>query len=99
MLPVVRTEQAEADLEAILTYLEGRSPPAAERFAAAVDSRCRQLGQLPEIGRLREELAEGVRSIVIEKYVLFYRVNEQAVQVLRILDGSRDLRGIFHEGE
>jgi toxin ParE1/3/4 len=91
MLPVVRTHQAEKDLAEILDYLDERSPRAAERLAAAIDDRCNLLGELPEMGRLREELAPGLRSVVVERYVLFYRVTATAVEVLRILHGARDI--------
>jgi toxin ParE1/3/4 len=97
MSPVTRTERAASDLADILEYLDQHSPPAAERFAAAVDQRCAQLGRLPDIGRLREELAPGLRSIVIDRYVLFYRVTPNAVEVLRILHGARDLERIMKE--
>jgi plasmid stabilization system protein ParE len=60
MLPVIRTDRAEADLDDILNYLDALSPPAAERFAAKVDQRSAQLGHFPELGRLREELAPGL---------------------------------------
>jgi toxin ParE1/3/4 len=95
MLPVVRTDKAEADLEAILDYLEGRSPAAAERLAKAIDERCRRLGQLPRMGRAREELQPGLRSVVVDKYTLFYRVTPTAVQILRILHGARDIDRIM----
>jgi toxin ParE1/3/4 len=95
MPPVVRTEQAEADLAAILEYLDERSPAAADRLAAAIDHRCELLGQLPQMGRLRDDLMPGLRSIVIERYVLFYRSSPSAVEVLRILHGSRDVDSIM----
>ena len=71
MLPVVRTERAKIDLEEIFAYLEERSPTAADRLAALVDERCALLAQFPRIGRAREELAAGLRSVVLESYVLF----------------------------
>jgi toxin ParE1/3/4 len=97
MLPVTRTERAEGDLADILDYLDRHSPPAAERLADSIDRRFAQLGLLPEIGRAREELAPGLRSIVIDRYVLFYRVTPNAVEVLRILDGARDFERVMKE--
>lgn len=32
----------------------------------------------------------GLRSLVHGRYVIFYRVHEQAVQILRVIDGRRD---------
>lgn len=99
MPPVVRTEQAEADLEEALDYLEERSPAAAERLAGAIEERCQLLGSVPGLGRPRDDLRPGLRSLVVERYVLFYRVTEQAVEVLRILHGSRDIDAVMGEGE
>ena len=71
MPPVVRTPQAEEDLDSIFSYLEEHSPAAAERLATAINQRCSLLGQFPEIGRAREDLASGIRSLAIGDYVLF----------------------------
>jgi toxin ParE1/3/4 len=95
MLTVVRTDRAETDLVEILDYLEERNPQAAARLATAIDGRCTLLGQLPEMGRTREELGPAVRSVVIEQYVLFYRVTATAVEVLRILHGAGDIDTIM----
>jgi toxin ParE1/3/4 len=95
MLPVVRTDQAETDLVEILDHVDRHSPPAAERLATAIDDRCNLLGQFPEIGRTREELAPGLRSVVVDQYVLFYRVTPTAVELLRILRGARDIDTIM----
>ena len=95
MLCVVRTDQAETDVAEILEYLEERSPQAAELLAKAIDDRCSLLSQLPLMGRTREELAPGLRSVVVEPYVLFYRVTATAVEILRILHGSRDIDAIM----
>jgi toxin ParE1/3/4 len=47
------------------------------------------------MGRTREELGPGLRSVVLEHYVLFYRVTATAVEVLRILHGTRDIDTIM----
>jgi toxin ParE1/3/4 len=49
------------------------------------------------MGRARDELASGLRSVAIERYVLFYRITADAVQVVRILLGSRDLPSLLAE--
>jgi toxin ParE1/3/4 len=77
MRSVIRSEQAEQDLESILDYLNERSPQAAEHLVSLIEERCQLLGQFPEMGRIRDELAPGLRSIVLEKYVLFYRTTPQ----------------------
>jgi toxin ParE1/3/4 len=99
MLPVVRTQRAEEDLEEILSYLEEHSPPAAERFAVAFNERCRLLAELPEMGRRRDEIRPGVRSVVIERYVAFYKITDTSVAILRVVFGRRDLDALFESDE
>ena len=49
------------------------------------------------MGRARDELAPGLRSLVVRQYVLFYRVAPDAVQVVRILHGKRDIDSLMKE--
>ena len=94
MLPVVRTLRAQKDFVAIVEYLDEHSPPAADRFVAAVEDKCRLLASFPELGRTRDELRRGLRSLAVRKYVIFYRVTATAVEILRILHGARDLSAV-----
>ena len=73
MARVERTEQAEADLEEILDYLDEHSPDAADRFAKIFKEKTEALAQMPEMGRAREELAPGLRSLNAGNYLIFYR--------------------------
>ena len=98
MAKALKTPRAQADLEAILDELESKSLPAAERFAARVDRKCRALGHIPELGRARDEILPGLRSMPVGKYVLFYRLRGEVVEVLRILHGRRDLGRILRDG-
>ena len=91
MLPVLRTDRAETDLEEILEYLSEYSTGAAERLAHNIDERCRVLSENPMLGRAREELGIGVRSLVVDKYLLFYRIRDDSIRILRILHGSRKI--------
>jgi toxin ParE1/3/4 len=97
MAEIVRTPLAEADLAAILTHLEQNNPAAADRYAAKFAEKAEALSRFPEIGRLRPEIAPGVRSTLVKPYVLFYRYHGDTVQILRILHGRRDLRRIMDE--
>ena len=62
---------------------------------------------MPEMGRLREfsnARLRGLRSWRIrgfEHWLVFYRVTDEAVEVVRVLHGARDLEGLFdvHEEE
>jgi toxin ParE1/3/4 len=97
MAEVRHSPQSEADLEAILEYLHQHQPAAAERYATAFSEKGQALARFPEMGRLRPEIAPNLRSTLVHPYVLFYRVEGETVQIVRILHGKRDLRRIVQE--
>jgi len=41
--------------------------------------------------RVRDELAEGLRSFPVGDYVVVHRINSQDVQIAHVVRGSRDL--------
>ena len=97
MAEIRHSPQSEADLEAILEYLHQNQPALAERFATAFYEKGQALARFPEMGRPRPELAPNLRSTLVHPYVLFYRVEGETVQIVRILHGKRDLRRIIQE--
>jgi toxin ParE1/3/4 len=99
MPPVIRSEQAEQDVADILAYLGERNPDAADRLAEAIDARCARIANFPEIGRSRDDLAPGLRSVVIDRYVLFYRASEEAISMVRVLHGARDIDRIMRASD
>jgi plasmid stabilization system protein ParE len=57
------------------------------------------LSRHPHAGRLRPEIAPHIRSTAIKPTVVFYRVfpDESRLEIVRIIDGRRDLGTIFAE--
>jgi toxin ParE1/3/4 len=51
----------------------------------------------PFAGRARDELRSGVRSLAATPHVVFYRVANNVPEIIRILDGRRDIEEIFSE--
>jgi toxin ParE1/3/4 len=95
--PVVYTPQAERDYDEIIEYLDAHSPPAANRFAAGVADKCRLLARFPRLGRVRDELHPGIRSVLVAKYLLFYRFTDASVEIVRIIHGARNLGAVDWE--
>jgi toxin ParE1/3/4 len=42
-------------------------------------------------GPLHDDLASGVRHLIVGEYLTFYRVSEDAVEILRVLHGRRKI--------
>jgi toxin ParE1/3/4 len=85
------TRRAREDLLEIWEWIASENPTAADRVYDLIEARCHSLRDHPQLGRERPEIGEGARSLVIERWVAFYRVVENGVQVVRIVDGARDL--------
>jgi toxin ParE1/3/4 len=58
---------------------------------------CRLLEDHPFAGRARNEVRPGLRSITARPHVVFYRVNNDVAEIVRVLDGRCDLDDIFVE--
>ena len=69
----------------------------AEKLALASDlvlecaRHCKLLAENPELGVKRDELQHGIRSSTFRKYVIFYRIRGESIEVLRVLRAMRDI--------
>jgi toxin ParE1/3/4 len=97
MAIVRRSPRAEVDLDGILDDLNRKDPAAAARYATEFEQKGLALAHFPEIGRSRPEIAPNLRSTLVHPYVIFYRVEDDVVQILRILHGKQDLRSIMRK--
>lgn len=90
------TPEAARDLDEITDHLiAADAPAAAARLVDAIEEKCQALARMPEMGRRREELATGLRSSLVGPYVLFYRVTDEGIDVIRVIHGRRDIPRLF----
>lgn len=85
------TRRAREDLLDIWAAIAPHNPAAADRVYDRIEEVCLLLRDLPELGPARIDVADSARAIVIERWLAFYRLMEDGVQVVRIVDGARDL--------
>ncbi len=93
---------ADGDLAALQDYLSHVYDPSRVRKTFdGILRQCKRLETWPEMGRPRDELRPGWRSLNISRTVMvvFYRLDHDRglVEVLRVLDGRRDLPAIVGE--
>src|SRR5262245_32447821 len=98
--PVIWSPEARADLSEIwVSYVRLAGPRTADKIVTQIVRACRVLEDHPFAGRARDELRPGLRSVVVRPHVAFYRVTEnEHAEIVRVLDGRRDLDQIFAEG-
>ena len=56
---------------------------------------CQRIALNPPGYRLRPELGDGIRSCAHGHYVIFFEFDPDAVLIVRILHGARDLSAVF----
>ena len=91
------TPRADQDVLEIFVILAAVSPAVAARFEAAVRSEYARPQAFAYLGRAREfrhrEL-RGLRSCQLTgfpSWLIFYRVRQSTVEIVRVLHGARDL--------
>ena len=98
MPDVIKLSRAKSDLIEIWNYIADDSEARADAFIDMIDQKLLALALNPDMGRAREELAEGVRSFPAGRYVIFYRVISNGIEIVRVLHGARDTAALFHPG-
>ncbi len=88
------SSRAREDLLEIWRYIAERSPRAADRMFDLIEARCQGLREHPQLGPARPDIGEGARALAVERWLILYRQIEGGVQVVRVVDGARDLGAI-----
>jgi toxin ParE1/3/4 len=96
---IVLQPRAKADLSCIWQFIAEDSDDQADAFIDLIDQKFELLAQQSGLGRRREELAEGLRSFPVGRYVIFYLAIDGGVQIVRVLHGARDIEVAFTEPE
>jgi toxin ParE1/3/4 len=83
------SQAAIRDLQEIRGFIAQERPMAAQRVAQRILQVVRNLEQFPRMGRPGR--VEGTRELVVggTPYIVPYRVQGEAVELLRILHGAR----------
>lgn len=95
---VTRTPRAATDLDDIWLRVALDNPAAADRLIDRIVARCRDLAAHPHLGTARPEVAPDARMLVVDDYIVLYRVNGADTEIVRIVHGARRLEGLFDTG-
>ncbi|MGH1395926.1 MAG: type II toxin-antitoxin system RelE/ParE family toxin [Trichormus sp.] len=88
-------KEASQDLDEILDYFLVRNINAGEKFIREFNKKCQNIAQFPNIGRSYGKFDSRLRGIPLDGYIIFYRVFEDSVVIVRVISGYRDLESIF----
>jgi len=88
---------ASQDLNEIADYFAENSIEAGERFFNAFNRKCQQLVAFPNSGKSYAEIRPGLRGISLEGFIIFYRILDDGIEILRVVSGRRDFPSLFEE--
>ena len=94
-MQLVISPDARKDLSDIWDYIATGSVEAAD---ALYDECLRQFDLfviMPNMGKRRDELGSNLRSFPVGRYLVFYRVENEELTIVRVLHSARDIPTLF----
>ena len=92
------SREADQDLEEIFDYGEWHfGLDKAVSYLEKFDVLFAELVNYSELGRKHDEIKSGLRGFPLESHIVFYRVLDDHVRILRVLHGSRYLTSFLDE--
>ncbi|MEM5544869.1 type II toxin-antitoxin system RelE/ParE family toxin [Sulfitobacter sp. AS92] len=69
--------------------------PRAASFVAEIEAKIVEVGERPGSFQKRDDLHKGLRHVRHGRYLIFFIKVGDEVQIVRVIEGSRDLPGLF----
>ena len=94
------TEPTIQDIKQIADYIARQSGlDQADRFLNKLDAKFVKIAQFPNLGRQRDEILPGLRSLPMDNYLILYMAMGQDVEIFRVVSGYRDLSALFTDAD
>ena len=74
---------------------ESASIDIASRVVDSITDQFVQLSKHPQLGRRRDDLRSGLRSLTVGSYIVIYRVEGSNVRILHVVHGRRDIKSVI----
>ena len=86
MARIYKTQVAETDLENIWLYtFEQWSEEQADKYYDELVEGINKLLDNPELGKSRDNIRSGYRSMQINHHVVYYRIEKADIRIIRLL--------------
>ena len=90
------TRKARADLKYIARFTWSRwGREQGVKYLTLLDEGFRRLGETPLLGRDCSDIRSGYRKLPVGGHVIYYRLTDGMIEIVRILHGSMDVEGQF----
>lgn len=88
---IVRRPLAQADMDAIWSYVAEWDHAAADRIIDRITQATDRLVDYPRSGRLHPDIGKDWRSVSARPYVIFYQLARDRIEILRVMHGAQDM--------
>ena len=95
MSQYIISRPAIRDLESISAYFADVNIEAGEKFLQGFSKRCKQLASFPNIGRSYDDLQIGLRGLPMSGYIILYRLIDDGIEIVRVINGRQELGTLF----
>jgi toxin ParE1/3/4 len=93
---VIWAPKARRDLLNVWDYYERvASEEIADKLLREIDQAAMRLADDALRWKARDEVLPGLRSVLVNPYTIFYRVNDEQVEIVRVLHGRRNFAAVF----
>jgi len=90
---------ASRDLNAIAEYFLTRNVDAGEKLFQEFTKKCQYIAQFPNLGKSYDYLRFSLRGVPLDGYIIFYRVFNDGVEIVRVVSGRQDLESLFSDSD
>jgi toxin ParE1/3/4 len=98
-MALLLSRQVKTEVDEIWSYIavESGSVDIADRVVDAITETFLQISRHPNLGRRRDDLRKGLRSIPSGSYVVVYRVEGNNVRIFHVVHGRRDVKAAIRQ--
>ena len=89
---------AEEDLTEIISFIAADNQKAALNLADKIENSLKSLSLNPKLGRIPRESEIrklGYRYLIVQNYLIFYKVENKSILIHRILHGARNYKSLL----
>jgi toxin ParE1/3/4 len=94
-------DAGEEFVEIISWYKYNVGRNIAQRIYTKINSRIKRLKDMPGIGKpvqiLNDIGVSGYRQLVQDNWIIYYRIEGQAINIISVIDGRRNLEEILYK--
>lgn len=95
LFTIIYSDLASVDLFEIWFTIAQDNRLTADRFLRKLNGKIVDLQILPTRGSPRPDIFPDARSLIVGNYLILYRINKNAVEIVRVVHGARNLAELF----